>query len=227
MSRRRRGVRGPCRCPVRRGRLAGLGRRLAERLGGQSTSRLLVRCDVVDGRGFARGAGLGDFLFRISRFDASRPWAILIGAGLVLALCVVEGIRLEVDSSGPNAFAEDAPFRVSSEFYRESLSGDVIENVYLMGAKEGDFKDPARLRRMLEFQAAAEMLPQIDKSISIANYIALMNRAMHENRESEERIPDSRDAVAQYLLLYSFSGDLEEFDDLKDIFLEIVLEPCC
>jgi predicted RND superfamily exporter protein len=164
----------------------------------------------------ARGPGLGNFLFRVSRLDAARPRAILIGAGFVLALCVVEGSRLEVDSSGPNAFAEDEPFRVSSEFYRESLSGDVIENVYLTGAKEGDFKDPARLRRMLEFQMAAEALPQVDKSISIANYIALMNRAMHENRESEERIPDSREAVAQYLLLYSFSGDLEEFDDLVD-----------
>jgi predicted RND superfamily exporter protein len=164
----------------------------------------------------ARGPGLGKVLFQITRVDASWPRAILVGVGVLLALCVVAASRLEVDSSGPNAFAEDAPFRVSSEFYRQSLSGDVIENVYLTAASEGDFKDPARLRRMLEFQAAAETLPQIDKSISIANYIALMNRAMHENRESEERIPDSREAVAQYLLLYSFSGDLEEFDDLVD-----------
>lgn len=164
----------------------------------------------------ARGPGLGKVLFRISRVGASWPRVILVAAGMLLALCVAAGSRLEVDSSGPKAFAKDAPFRVSSEFYRENLSGDVIENVYLTAAREDDFKDPARLRRMLEFQAAAEMLPQIDNSISVANYIALMNRAMHENRQSEERIPDSREAVAQYLLLYSFSADLEEFDDLVD-----------
>ena len=159
---------------------------------------------------------LGLVLFRISRLTATRSGAILLGAAALFACSAVAGSRLKVDSSGPNAFAQDSQFRISSEFYRDHLSGDVIENVYVSAALDDGLKEPGLLRRMLAFQEAAEALPQIDESISIANYVALMNRAMYDNRELEERIPDTRAAVSQYLLLYSLSGDLEEFDDLVD-----------
>lgn len=36
------------------------------------------------------------------------------------------------------------------------------------------------------------------------------------NRPEMEFIPDSRDLVAQYLLLYSFSGDPDDFDEVVD-----------
>jgi predicted RND superfamily exporter protein len=169
------------------------------------------------GRGtLAGGAPLGRALFRLSCFDRAHAPLILAGAGLLLVGAVILGSRLEIDSSGPNAFAEGSPFRVSSEFYRKRVSGDVIENVYLEVPESGGFKDPDRLRRMLEFQEAVTALPEIDKTISIANYVALMNRAMYANDPAAEHIPETKAAVAQFLLLYSFSGDLEEFDDLVD-----------
>ena len=39
---------------------------------------------------------------------------------------------------------------------------------------------------------------------------------MNEDRPEMEVIPTSRDLVAQYLLLYSFSGDSDDFDDVVD-----------
>ncbi len=50
--------------------------------------------------------------------------------------------------------------------------------------------------------------------MSIAQYIALMNRALHGNDPRFEAIPDSREAVAQLLLLHSSAGDPQAFDDL-------------
>jgi predicted RND superfamily exporter protein len=164
----------------------------------------------------AGGRRLGVWLFRITQLDARAP-RVIVGASLVLLVgAAVAALRLDVDSSGPNAFPADSPFRISSDFYRDHISGDVIENVYLTVPEEGALKNPEKLKAMLAFQAAAEALPEIDNSVSIANYIALMNRALEGDELSEERIPASREAVAQYLLLYSLSGDLTKFDDLVD-----------
>lgn len=52
--------------------------------------------------------------------------------------------------------------------------------------------------------------------MSIAEFIKRMNRVLNEDREEMEVIPDSRDLVAQYLLLYSFSGDPDDFDEFID-----------
>mgnify|MGYP000724163358 CR=1 FL=1 len=45
--------------------------------------------------------------------------------------------------------------------------------------------------------------------------------AMHENQKGFYSIPDpenpeSRELIAQYLLLYSMSGDPDDFDDIVD-----------
>ena len=159
---------------------------------------------------------LGILLFGIVEFVGRRPRAILAGALLLFAAACLASTAIVVDSSGPKAFSENSRFRRSSEFYRTHFSGDVIENVYVRTNGPGGIHDPDRLRRMLAFQAAAEALPEIDKSFSIANYIELINRAMHGDDPSELRIPGSAEAVAQYLLLYSSAGEPDEFDDLLD-----------
>ncbi len=165
---------------------------------------------------FSSSRRLGIALFRIAQITARKPVAVLVSTGLILLLSIIGALHLEIDSSGPNKFSEGSRFRVSSEFYRSQLSGDVVENVYLQGPP-GAFKEPEVLRRVQRLQEDLENLPEIDASLSIADYIPLMNRAWHENDPAHERIPDSRGAVAQYLLLYSMSGDSAAFDDLVDL----------
>jgi hypothetical protein len=159
---------------------------------------------------------LGVLLFRIVAFVARHPRPVLAAALVSLLAAGALSSRIVVDSSGPRAFAEDSRFRRSSEFYRAHFSGDVIENVYLEAPAPGGFHDPGRLRRMLAFQAAAEALPEVDRSLSIANYVELLHRAVHGDDPAELRIPDSAEAVAQYLLLHSSSGEPDEFADLLD-----------
>lgn len=164
----------------------------------------------------ASGVSLGRPLFEICRFTARFARPVLAAAIALAVVCAGLGLGLKIDSSGPSNFAEDSAFRRASEFYRAHLAGDVVANVYLQAPSPEGFKDPERLRRMRAFQAEAERLPEIDQTLSIADYVSLMNRAIFANDPAQERIPDSREAVAQYLLLYSLSGDLEDFDDIVD-----------
>lgn len=158
---------------------------------------------------------LGCVLLGLSRL-AVRHSRIVLAAAIGIAVLAAASLPLlRVDSSGPNRFPADSRFRRSSEFYRANLSGDVVEGVYLSGSKD-HFLEPDVLRRMQAFQRDAEALPEIDESVSIADYVALMNREMEGGADQELRIPDSREAVAQLLFLYAASGDPGTLDELMD-----------
>jgi len=82
---------------------------------------------------------------------------------------------------------------------------------------KGDIKDPRIMKKIDRMEKDLEKLPEVGLTTSIARVIRQMSRALFdEGEENYDRIPDSRDAVAQYFELYSMSGDPEDFEKLVD-----------
>jgi hypothetical protein len=68
---------------------------------------------------------------------------------------------------------------------------------------------------MDKYEAELEQYPEVGSVTSIASIIRIMSRSLNdEGEEFYDKIPDTRAAVAQYLELYSMSGDPEDFEDL-------------
>ncbi len=89
------------------------------------------------------------------------------------------------------------------------------------GKQADDIKDPAVLRAMDKLQNELKGIDGVGKVVSIVDFIKRMNQSMHDGDPAFYTIPDSKDLVAQYLLLYSFSGGGDELDtfvtyDFKD-----------
>jgi predicted RND superfamily exporter protein len=61
-----------------------------------------------------------------------------------------------------------------------------------------------------------EGIAGMGSSFSIANVIARMNRAMNGDNPEYDKIPETRDQVAQLLELYSMSGDPDDFERMID-----------
>jgi predicted RND superfamily exporter protein len=96
-------------------------------------------------------------------------------------------------------------------------------NKYLGGSQnisflvEGDVKDPKVLNRMQMYEDSLKKLPGVAHVTSMADVIPIMSKAILDKGDTGyNRIPDSRDAVAQYLELYSMSGNPEDFERLVD-----------
>jgi hypothetical protein len=83
------------------------------------------------------------------------------------------------------------------------------------GASDG-IKSPAVLKAMEAVQAHLSKDPLVGKTLSIADFIQRMNQAMNADDASFYRLPDDRNLVAQYLLLYSTSGEPGDFDSYVD-----------
>jgi uncharacterized protein len=56
----------------------------------------------------------------------------------------------------------------------------------------------------------------VGKTQSLADFLKKMNRAMHADNPAFDHLPESRELIAQYLLLYSMSGDPGDFDTYVD-----------
>jgi predicted RND superfamily exporter protein len=72
------------------------------------------------------------------------------------------------------------------------------------------------LQAMEKVQDHLAQNPLVGKTVSLADFIKRMNQAVNADSPSSYSIPASSDLVAQYLLLYSNSGEPGDFDSYVD-----------
>jgi hydrophobe/amphiphile efflux-3 (HAE3) family protein len=145
------------------------------------------------------------FLRRRGRLAA----VTLVGVCLVAVLGLPD---LNVDTDPVRYFHSSSPVRQANVLVNEVFGGSSQLNVVV----KGDIKSPALLRKMEAFQEHLESFSTVSRTQSVADMIKRMNRAFHNDDPAFEVIPDDRNAVAQYLLLYSFNSDLSDFDHFVD-----------
>ncbi len=165
------------------------------------------------------GAAIGwaaTLLERVGRGVARRPLTVWVPTAIVMSLCLFGAQRLFVDSTWIGILDEHNALRMSDTVLREKFQGTVPIYVAIEGHEQDRLKDPVLLDQLDRLQAAVEQDPVVGGSLSLAEYIKRMNRVMNEDRPEMEVIPTSKDLVAQYLLLYSFSGDPDDFDEIVD-----------
>jgi predicted RND superfamily exporter protein len=141
--------------------------------------------------------------------------AVVCGIAVVLAGAAGIG-RVVVDSSLLRNFPEGNPVRLADKELAEHFGGSMPMQVVLDAGANDAWKDPAKLRAMEGLQRHIEASGYAGKTVSIADYIKRMNAVMRPGDPAANSVPDSRELVAQYLLLYSMSGDPDDFEDVID-----------
>ena len=123
---------------------------------------------------------------------------------LLFVIVVITGIpQIIVDTNPMHYYRKSAEIRVSNDIIDKNFGGSTQLSVLV----EGDIKDPLILHKMEELTTYLEQEPTITRTISIVDYIKKMNQAFNGDSARYYAIPATRDAVAQYLLLFSISGD--------------------
>ncbi len=164
-----------------------------------------------------RGAGrLKRLLLLPARIASEYSAATATAFGVIFVVALFGMLRLTTDSSRVGQFPPWHHLRMASDKDTEHFAGSMTLDVMIETAEADGIKSPELLKRIDRFQRAMEESDIVADTFSIAELIKRMNRVMNEDRPEAETIPDSRDLVAQYLLLYSMSGDPGDFDDLVD-----------
>jgi predicted RND superfamily exporter protein/outer membrane lipoprotein-sorting protein len=143
----------------------------------------------------------------------SRAYAS-IAAFVVLALVGMANVT--VDNSIKSYFSDELQFQQDDRALNSRLGGTNTLYFLVEGDNDDAIKNPKTLQAMDDVQRFLEQQPYVGKTISIADFIKRMNQAMNADDPSYFRIPQSRDLVSQYLLLYSMSGEPGDFDTYVD-----------
>ena len=141
---------------------------------------------------------------------------IFIVAGIAVAIALVGMNRLAVESSLKKYFDPSLPLLQADAKLNQRMAG--TNNIYLLieGDKTDAIKDPAVLKAMDQLQEFVAKQPNIGKVMSIAEFIKRMNQAMNGDDPAFFKIPDKQETIAEYLLLYSMSGEPGDFDPYVD-----------
>ena len=156
------------------------------------------------------------FLARLGLGVARHPLAVWVPTVIIIGACLIGAQRIVVDTSLIQNAAPNNPVRIADGVLRDKFQGTLPLYVAIEGHNPDLLKDPILLDKLDRLQAEVEQDPVVGGSVSLAEYVKRMHRIMNEDRPEMEVIPASQDLVAQYLLLYSFSGDPDDFDEIVD-----------
>ncbi len=148
------------------------------------------------------------FAHRFAHWISSNRWVTYLVVAVVAIISIYGTTKVWINSSFLDKFERDSEIVQTDHFINEHFGGTTTLNVILEGQQPDQFKDPAVLRAMVAMQKDVEdRLPVVGSSFSLGDYLKRMNKVMHADSEAYERIPYSRELIAQYLLLYEMSGD--------------------
>jgi uncharacterized protein len=150
-------------------------------------------------------------------FVRHNGWRVVLGwASLVTIVSVVAGSRVVVDSSFRAQFFPTSPVRVDDRALNKAFGGTSTLVLLIEGDREGAIEEPAVLRSVDSLQTWFDAQPGVGKTLSFVDFVKRMNSAMNGEDPSQLVVPASRNLVSQYLLLYSMSSSVEDFDSLID-----------
>lgn len=141
----------------------------------------------------------------------------VMALGIAMVVLGVSGwTRIVVDGSLLQNFPETNQVKRSDAHILEHFGGTNPLQIVLEAEENNAWKEPAMLRAVEQLQDHLEAGGYVGQTRSITDLIKRMNEVLNPEDPQAYRVPDSADAVAQYLLLYSMSGEPDDFDDVVD-----------
>ncbi len=158
--------------------------------------------------------GFDRFVEHIALYDLKYRNVIFVVCAILFMLALAGITRIHVSTESITNFASDSEVRKGFDIVNEKLGGANNFYIVLEGNHRDAFKDPATLRVLQELQAWLLEQPEIGGTLSIADYLMLINQAFNDNDPAFHTIPDNKRLITQLLFLSS-SEDLDRIVDSR------------
>ncbi len=149
------------------------------------------------------------FLQNLSEKMTQRKKQVLVTAALLTGVGIIFTSQLSPDFYPIKMFKKDSEIRKADALLCERFGGTNTVAVMLEADVDDYFKRPEALRKLDNLKKHLEKDPEVGMVLSLSDIIKRMNYVMHENRDEYNTIPETKQHVAQYLLLHSDPESLE------------------
>jgi len=142
----------------------------------------------------------------------------IIGSAVIIVLSIIGMQEMWINSSFLDKFEKDSEIVLTDQFINENFGGTSSLNLILDAeGKKDTFKEPKVLQLVDKMQKDVDkQLAVVGNTFSLADYINRMNKVMNADKEEFNTIPNNKNLIAQYLLLYEMSGDPENLTKVVD-----------
>jgi len=174
---------------------------------------IFARFDFADWPSRRSGLGGMDAMVKgLLHFGMRYPVPVVAGTFLLLTASLPQIGNLVVETSLQEFFYPSHEVRRSTDHIEQKLVGTNSLEVVFTSPQPGGLKSPDVLNMMRDFQRWVESQPEVDNSISMADFVEEMNWGFHVEDDRFRRIPDDPKLISQYLLVYD-GDDLFDFVD--------------
>jgi len=154
--------------------------------------------------------GIATLVTDAFRFSQSKfPRLILLATAVLCIFFIYAASKLHVTNDPLSYFPEHRPLIQDAKRIHEDLSGIKLFFITLETGQEKAFQSPENIRKLANIQAFIKRQGAFDRSISLADYLAFVNREFRQDRQRLD-LPESRELISQYLLFFHRS-DLESY----------------
>jgi len=169
-----------------------------------------------------RGGAITRLLKLCWRAASSRPRTVIV---LCLALFVVSVFfitKITVETQNIEFIRERHPLRHAYDFIEKRV-GYISPVEVVIEGPPGTAHDPETMKAIEDFQRFLEDRPNLSASLAAPDLIKRLSMAYFENDPAYYALPESREAIAQLLLLYESSpdGELDYFISFDGSMLRI------
>jgi predicted RND superfamily exporter protein len=147
--------------------------------------------------------------YGLASFSMRYAGWVVSGLALVVGLAIPQIFKVTVESDLLRFFDDDHSISKSTRVIEERLVGVGSMEIIIDGPGRDAFKNAQTLQQVKNLQTWVESLPEVDRSISMADLVEEMNWAFHGEDTAYRAVPKDSKLLSQLLLIYD-GKDLEE-----------------
>lgn len=145
-----------------------------------------------------------------------RPGLLLSVAAVVAVVSIYGATQLELNESRIRVFQQDEPIVSADSTINRVFDGVHYLDILIETPQSEDIFKPGNLVRIEALQSYLETLPHVGGTTSVVDYLKQMHRSLNEGHADAYVLPQNKELIAQYFLLYSASGDPTDFQEEVD-----------
>lgn len=162
-------------------------------------------------------AGLGEnptgffhnLLSKVGTLVTEHPKRTLVFFALFFIASTLGLLQLNVAADSNKVLPANHEFNKAIAIANEHFGGNKTIDIMF----SGDAKDPELLSRMDYYEKELKKNEHVGSVTSLATMVRTMSKALNDSTEAGfDRIPENRDAIAQYIELYAMSADAADFE---------------
>lgn len=134
----------------------------------------------------------------------NRKWLLPVSTIIIIGLASFIP-RNELNDDFVKYFDESVPFRQSTDFMKDHLSGMTTIEISFDSKVSSGINSPEFIKFVDDFVLWLRDQPETDNVNSITDTLKRLNRNMHGDDPAWYKLPDEQELAAQYLLLYELS----------------------